>query len=85
MTEFTEDEIKKLRIYLEFSHGTYIEKYLERTLDEIERQRDLISAYENDLVLLSVYGKLKRIESEIKEINDLLRSAPMNSEFESED
>jgi len=77
MTEFTADEIKKLRSYLEFSHGTYIEKYLERTLDEIERQRDLISAYENDLVLLSVYGKLKRIESEIKESNDLLRSAFM--------
>ena len=77
MTEFTSDEVKRLRKSLEFSHGTYCEKYLERALDEIERQRDLISAYENDLVLLSVYGKLKRAEAEIKESNDLLRSAFM--------
>ena len=51
--------------------------YYREALDEIERQRDLISAYENDLVLLSVCGKLKRLESEIKESNDLLRSAFM--------
>ena len=44
---------------------------------ENERLRDLILAYENDLVLLSVYGKLKRAEAEIKESNDLLRSAWM--------
>ena len=77
MTEFTSDEVKRLRKSLEFSHGTYCEKYLERALDEIERLQDLILAYENDLVLLSVYGKLERAEAEIKESNDLLRSAFM--------
>ena len=77
MTEFTSDEVKRLRKSLEFSHGTYCEKYLERALDHIERLQDLMLAYENDLVLLSVYGKLKRAEAEIKASNDLLRSAWM--------
>ena len=37
-------------------------------LDESERLQDLMLAYENDLVLLSVYGKLKRAEERIAEL-----------------
>ena len=54
-------------------------------LDEIERLQDLMLAYENDLVLLSVYGKLKRAEAEIKESNDLLRSAWMIAKRDGKD
>ena len=46
MREFTSDEVKRLRKSLEFSHGTYCEKYLERALDEIERQAKRIAELE---------------------------------------
>ncbi len=35
---------------------------------ENEKLKDLVLAYENDLVLLSVYGKLKRAEERIEEL-----------------
>ena len=46
MTEFTSDEVKRLRKSLEFSHGTYCEKYLERALDEIERLQARVAELE---------------------------------------
>ena len=51
--------------------------YSQQLTRENERLQDLILAHENDLVLLAVCGKLERAEAEIKESNDLLRSAFM--------
>ena len=48
MTEFTSDEVKRLRKSLEFSHGTYCEKYLERALDHIERLQKRVNELEQE-------------------------------------
>ena len=76
MTEFTKDDIEHYRkqYALWTSRGRitpeelHLIGRLRDALDEIERLQDLMLAYENDLVLLSVYGKLKRAEERIAEL-----------------
>ena len=68
MTEFTQAGIDRLRGIMN-DGGEYWSRSLALdALDEIERLQDLMLAYENDLVLLSVYGKLKRAEERIAEL-----------------
>ena len=76
MTEFTSELISTCREEAKVLEDDGYKAFT-LALDHIERLQDLMLAYENDLVLLSVYGKLKRAEAEIKESNDLLRSAWM--------
>ena len=63
MTEFTSDEVKRLRKSLEFSHGTYCEKYLERALDHIERLQKRVEELEvqlksKDIIINNQQGRL---------------------------
>ena len=94
MTEFTSDEVKRLRKSLEFSHGTYCEKYLERALDHIERLQkrveELEAVNEDQALTISqndyAYAVDKEMmEAEIKASNDLLRSAFMIAKRDGKD
>ena len=78
MTEFTSERAQKWRTikYNKFTKDV-LQNRINLCIDEIERLQSLVSDHENYVVLLSVYGKLKRAEAEIKASNDLLRSAWM--------
>jgi hypothetical protein len=73
MTEFTSEFISNWRNAIKVITGVRgemreVEKFALEALDHIERLQDLMLAYENDLVLVSVYGKLKRAEERIEEL-----------------
>jgi hypothetical protein len=86
MTEFTKEFIAAQRyvnnIIINHELTTRTEILLateyNEALDEIERLQDLMLAYENDLVLLSVYGKLKRAEERIEELEQERRWIPVS-------
>ena len=86
MTEFTKDDIeyyrKQYALWTSRSQTTPEELHLiarlRDALDHIERLQDLMLAYENDLVLLSVYGKLKRAEERIEELEAERRWIPVS-------
>jgi hypothetical protein len=78
MTEFTQAGIDRLRDIMN-DGGEYWSRSLALdALDEIERLQDLMLAYENDLVLVSVYGKLKRAEERIEELEAERRWIPVS-------
>jgi hypothetical protein len=47
-------------------------------LDEIERQRDLISAYKNDFVLMEVNEMLKKTQARVQELEAERRWIPVS-------
>ena len=67
MTEFTSEFISICREEAKVLEDDGYKAFT-LALDHIERLQDLMLAYENDLVLLSVYGKLKRAEERIAEL-----------------
>ena len=68
MTEFTAEWIAKAREVVGNDDASPSGQIAFIALDHIERLQDLMLAYENGLVLLSVYGKLKRAEERIEEL-----------------
>lgn len=79
MTEFTKERIKKYREFLQSTNPEHSSHTVVASLalDEIERLQNLVSAYENDLVLLDVNEKLKKAQAHIAELeekNDLVLS-----------
>ena len=86
MTEFTSEFISNWRNAIKVVTGVRgemreVEKFALEALDHIERLQDLMLAYENDLVLLSVYGKLKRAEERIEELEQERRWIPVSERF----
>ena len=74
MTEFTKDDIEnikqELNMFPQDDSVTVSKSMILFLVNEIERLQDLISAYENDLVLVDVTEMLKKAKIRIQELEE---------------